>query len=466
VNRLLAVLALAALAAAAPAQPPGPIKLALPPAAEPAPAQKHLLMPELSEKAPGNAALLYYRAFSPEWWAPLHQRPTLDKAEKALETPVAGLKNSELRWLAEYPALREVDRAARREYCDWELTRRLKEDGISLLIPDVQGMREFAQFLAVRARLEMAAGQLDRALYTLKTGFALARHVGDGPTFIQALVGTAVANRMVVQLEELLRQPGAPNLYWALTDLPRPFIDLRTSVQGEKLWLYGTWPELREVENPHLSPKQRERLRAVAERLVAEGYERKSEAEVRLAAIALVAKAYPGAKRALVEAGRKPEEVEALTALQVVLIEALRQYERHRDDAFKWMTMPYPEARPGLERAEQALKEAKVRLAGIPIAETFLPATIKVYTNSTRVDRRIAALRCVEALRLYAAAHDGKLPPALADVKEVPIPLDPMTGKPFDYKVEGDTATLSAAAPAGDPTPEQNRLVYELTFRK
>ncbi|HEX5269924.1 MAG TPA: hypothetical protein VFW33_05535, partial [Gemmataceae bacterium] len=89
-----------------------------------------------------------------------------------------------------------------------------------------------------------------------------------------------------------------------------------------------------------------------------------------------------------------------------------------------------------------------------------------VYGAAARLDRRIAALRCVEALRLYAAAHDGKLPVALADVKEVPIPDDPMTGKPFAYKVDGDTATITAGPPPGDPTPAQNTLIYELTLRK
>jgi hypothetical protein len=89
-----------------------------------------------------------------------------------------------------------------------------------------------------------------------------------------------------------------------------------------------------------------------------------------------------------------------------------------------------------------------------------------MYTASTRIDRRIAALRCVEALRLHAAAHDGKLPASLADVKEVPIPADPMTGKSFAYKVDGDTATISAGAPDGEEPTAHNTLIYELTLRK
>jgi hypothetical protein len=472
VRRLLALLALAVSAAPAAAQPPlaEPIKLTLPPAGAPVPAQKYLLLPELSDQTPGNAVQLYYRAFSPEWWSNVRKREVMEKVEKASETPIAQLKTSDLGWLLDFNALREVDRGARRAYCEWELTDRLKEDGISLLLPDIQAMREFALFLTVRARLEMAEGQLDKALYTLQTGFALARHVGDGTTLIQALVGVAIANRMLAQVEELLRQPGAPNLYWALSDLPRPFIDLRKPLQGEKLWLYGTWPELREVDSANLSPAQRERLLKIAAIIVVDtqaNYKTWTpDTAARLAVIAQVAKAYPGAKQALIATGRKPEEVEALPALQVVLIEALRDFERRRDDEFKWIALPYPAARPGLERAEQSLKESAARPEGIPLAQTMLPALIKVNDAAARLDRHIAALRCVEALRLYAAAHDGKLPAALDDVKEVPVPPDPMTGKAFGYRVSGDTATLSAGAPAGAAARPENTLVYEVTLRK
>jgi hypothetical protein len=472
VNRPLALLALLAATAPVAAQPqqPEPIKLTLSPAAEPSPALKYLLLPELSEQTPGNAVIEYYRAFSPEWWSNARKRDVMEKVEKVLTTPLAALKDSDVKWLTSFRALREVDRGARRAYCNWEMVPRVKEEGIYLLIPDVQAMRDFGLFLAARARLEMAEGRLDEAVYTLQTGFALARDVGDGTTLIQALVGVAIANRMLVQLEELLQQPGSPNFYWALSDLPRPMVDLRHPLQGEKLWQFGTWPELREAGNPHLSPRQRERLQEIAGQFVSEKFDSDPagvpDPATRLALIALVAKAYPAAKQALIAAGREPEEVEALPALQVVLLESLREFDRRRDDQFKWTALPYPEGHPGLERAEKSLKESAARREGIPIAQVMMPTLIRVHDAATRLDRRIAALRCVEALRLYAAAHDGKLPAALDDVKDVPVPSDPMTGKPFAYQMSGDTATVSAAAPPGEPARPDNALVYEVTLKR
>ena len=51
-----------------------------------------------------------------------------------------------------------------------------------------------------------------------------------------------------------------------------------------------------------------------------------------------------------------------------------------------------------------------------------------------RLERRTALLRTIEAIRFYAATHDGKLPPNLAAIKEVAVPIDPFDGKPLRLK--------------------------------
>ena len=60
-------------AAAQPLDEPEPIKLTIRPARVPTPALKYLLLPELKDQTPGNAALVYYRAYSPEWWGNIRQ---------------------------------------------------------------------------------------------------------------------------------------------------------------------------------------------------------------------------------------------------------------------------------------------------------------------------------------------------------------------------------------------------------
>ena len=96
----------------------------------------------------------------------------------------------------------------------------------------------------------------------------------------------------------------------------------------------------------------------------------------------------------------------------------------------KWWHLPYWQAQEGIEAACRDLESAKKREI-MPIASVILPTASAPLFAFVRTDRQLAALRCIEALRLYAAAHDGKLPATLDDIKEVPIPLNPMTGKPF-----------------------------------
>ncbi len=456
-------------AATALAQAPSqvePTKLTLSPAAAPSPALKYVLLPELGDQTPGNAALEYYRAFSPEWWVTIRQPKTWEKIDDARQAPFKDFPRKEMAWIENLKMLRHVDQAARREYVDWGMAERLRREGYGLLLPDVQGLRQIAVLLAVRARLEIAEGRYDKAVYTLQTGLALARHTGDAVILIQELVGIAIAQIMFHHLEELIQQPGAPNFYWALTDLPRPFFDLHKALQGEKIGLYAAIPELRTLETTRLTQEQQQKLLPVLggdlEAMVFGGKPKWSN---RLMGMLLVLRAYPEAKQALIAQGRKPEEVEALPTLQVVLIDSWRQYQRLQDDEFKCAGLPYWEARPLLAQADEHFRQARNRLKGMPFLE-LLPAIQKVFVAAIRTDRRIAALRCIEAIRIYAAAHDSKLPATLDAIKEVPVPIDPMTGKAFVYRISGEQATLIAPPPPGEGAYVGNTLHYELTFRR
>jgi hypothetical protein len=48
----------------------------------------------------------------------------------------------------------------------------------------------------------------------------------------------------------------------------------------------------------------------------------------------------------------------------------------------------------------------------------------------------------------------------------VPIPLDPVTGKSFEYQLDGDMAKLRAPTPGRDKPDARNTVVYELRIRK
>jgi hypothetical protein len=473
-SRGLAVLVCLVAVGPAGAQPPPlkPIELTLHPAAPPTPALKYRLVPELRDLTPGNGLVLYYRAFSPEWMH--HRKPEMAKAiNQWLDNPKQQ-PGKELRWIENYKALQEIDLGARRQFCDWEMADRLRKDGIAFLLPDIQAFRGFGNLLAIRIRFEIADGHYDKAAHSLQTGFRLARDLGEGPTLIQALVGIAIGAMMLNQVDEWVQTPGSPNLYWSLTNLPHPFVSLRRPMEGERMVVDSLLPGLREIlADPKGAPLAPQQLQGQFEKmgsaLAMEGAMEGTGGiwENRALYAPAVAKAYPGAKRFLLAQGWSAEQVEAMTMLQAVLMHQVYTYDRLYDEMMKWEGLPYWEMRAGLERSEKLLKQAKAAgEASAVLATLLLPAVQKVFFAQARLERKIAALRCVEALRLYAAAHDGKLPAALSDITEVPVPLDPVTGKAFDYKAEGDKATLSAAPPAGEQPGPGNALRYELTMAR
>jgi hypothetical protein len=72
-----------------------------------------------------------------------------------------------------------------------------------------------------------------------------------------------------------------------------------------------------------------------------------------------------------------------------------------------------------------------------------LPTFHRAAWTLASTDRQLAAMTAVEAIRSFAAANGGKLPAKLEDVSDTPVPDNPATGLPFDYGVDGDTATIS-----------------------
>jgi len=74
----------------------------------------------------------------------------------------------------------------------------------------------------------------------------------------------------------------------------------------------------------------------------------------------------------------------------------------------------------------------------------------------------LTALQCIEAIRSYAASHGGQLPAALADIKEVAVPNDPMTGAAFSYTRTGATAVLESPTPPGS---KKEVVHYEIVVR-
>ena len=108
------------------------------------------------------------------------------------------------------------------------------------------------------------------------------------------------------------------------------------------------------------------------------------------------------------------------------------------------------------------LKKQKDPLLRRQQEEQLKPSHDRVRVIGKRLDRDVAALQCVEALRLYAANHNGKFPNELTDVTEAALPNDPFTQKPFVYSRTGSRAVLEGTAPEGGTAKDAIRYVLNL----
>jgi hypothetical protein len=92
------------------------------------------------------------------------------------------------------------------------------------------------------------------------------------------------------------------------------------------------------------------------------------------------------------------------------------------------------------------------------------PAHEMIRKQINYVDRRVAALQCIEALRLYTGSHKGTFPEKLSNITEVNVPVDPVAKKPFSYKSTGSEAILELEATEGSDGRDAVR--YELNLKK
>ncbi len=451
------------------------VSIVLYPAAAPTPALKYQLLPPFMERIPGNAAVAWNRvpAEMSNYFSRFYALGgPWEKLEKWMEIPLGDPREKQYRKteLAKDPDIllrprglySAMERAARFESCDWQQPIR-EGNYIGILLPEIQQSRTYARLLSAKAHLEIAEGKYDQAVRTLQTGYAEARHIAQSPTMVSGLVALTIAGVMSNQVQQFIQQPAAPNLYWALSALPRPLVDFRLAGEAESNILCLQFPELRDLDKKRLAPDE---WRELLTRVMNDSYALQSSSlprEPYMASLTLLTiSGYPTAKHYLVEHGRTAAEVEAMPVAQVVLLYTVKLYDELSDDQFKWFYLPASEGSEGLKHAGQDLREALAsQREAIPLASFLLPASTAAKEAETRSQWVMAALRIFEAMRLYAANHGGRWPDRLSDITEVPIPVNPYDGKPFLYERHGDKAVLT-----GEHGPTNWHRRYEITLKQ
>jgi hypothetical protein len=441
------------------------VNFVLHPAAEPRSSLKYQLLPPLLETQHENAAVHYLMIHVME------SRGLQNEQQKAVmlmdyaKMPLADLRKARDAdrkatekghvcwsscngWLVD-----EIKRGNRCDYCNWDLPLR-DPDYVSVRVPPLLYLVNAARKLCVSARLQMADGRFDEAAESLQTTMALGRRIGDGAdSLLFCAVGNVIVDKAIDQIETFVQQPDSPNLYWALATLPRPMIDLRPALIRGWHGIYIDRPELRDLGKQKHTPQQWQKMLDRLVDYITNMYdgaqEPPSQDARKLKIYQAVMEGYPRAKKYLIAQGRSASEVETMSVPQVALLYTMQRYDDWNDRMAGLAMLPYTVAGSRLRQLERELADTRNEI--IPQVNFYL-ARSSSRIRSVLMDRRIAALAVLEAIRIYAAGHGGRLPEKLADVVEVPIPNDPTRDEPFVYRRENDAAILESPLPP--PTVE------------
>ena len=434
--------------------------------AAPVPALAYRFYPSNADRKEGNAVPMYLRLANERGDA--RRKEVVMKPDEWNKLPLDRLPLADVRiFLDGYRYnLRQLHLGARRKSAEWNYSLDAG-DPIGILLPDMQEMRWQGPILALEARLAIAEGRHADAIRALEAGFSFSQQISEGPFLICSLVGLARASHFADCVAELSQRPDAPNLYWALSVIPRPLIDLRKGNEFEQHLLELQFPDLGDTNRPRAAAEWDAILRRVRTEMqrLSKGDPNVKPVKVGNAATDPAGKSpdLPAARKYLLETVEMTAAtVDAMPPAEVLVRYLTHYYRELRDEAFKAAYLPFVQGRPLALEAEKRLKAVPDTQAA-ELARMFLPAILKVQLADVRTERKLAALRAIEALRMHAA-RTGKLPAKLDEVKIVPVPNDPGTGTPFEYELVGRTVTLTSRIP-GEPL-NTTGLRYRVTLRK
>ena len=437
--------------------------LNLVPAGEPSPALSIRLVPRHSELKSGNAALHYNAAIG--------FQPQVDEdAEKAIDRwrdlPVAQWPMDEVTEQMESfaNALRYVRLGTYCRTCDWGQP---IEDGYDLSMLPLHDFRLMAKLMSVRTRLALEQGDHDLALASMQDSLVMGMNMGKGAMMVQSLVGISMARLSLLGIDTWCQTPGAPNLYWALTMLPNPPVTAYDAYDYEREMILNTFPRLRDIEDKVFTVDE---VKDLVREIVTHDFlnmttqEQAPPAWTGLVSTAWVMHQYQDAKAWLLGQSWSEARIDALPAAQAVLIYQWQQYQRLFDNSIKGMFLPFAQGAPMVQAAQEELYQVNGGGTKINFFMMYLPAMTRIHELQTRLARNVELYRVIEALRWYAAEHQGKLPLSLDQIDFIPIPVDPISGQAFVYECSDGIHARLEAPPYWED--EFRRPVYELIMKQ
>jgi hypothetical protein len=349
-----------------------------------------------------------------------------------------------------------MKRAAFRREATWEYPIHETPTPYLILLPDVQGLRGFlGAGLSARIRYHLSRGELDQAREGILVGLSNSRHLAQTPFLVNQLVALAIQRIMLERTGELIAQSRSPNLYWALSTLPDSLIELDRAASLEGSVFAMTFPAVNDLDRPRDAKEWSKMASQLIEVLQQLGEippqeppkEGASVVEQFLRRLNPAEKAHltrlvKHARAELPERFKVPaEKVAAMSDDEATVRWYMRVRLANDQRTAAVLRLPPREAWPQLQQLQAELRSMHEKTGAR--GYDFLDP-VSIYVSAWSLRRNIASLRIIEAVRHHLAAHGGKLPETLDEIKDVPIPLDPLTDQAFQWKVEGKTATLKA----------------------
>jgi len=358
-----------------------------------------------------------------------------------------------------------IDRATRCRDCDWGLG---LEDltgpmVIGLPLNGVQDTRSISRVIALQTKLAILESRFDDAVDLMRMNYRLGQNVGRIKLLVGSLIAIAEIGITNGSMVDFIAAPESPNMYWALTELPRQMVDMRSAIRMDCGMALRIFPAMATAETDTHSAEEWSKIvrEMPLEAMTFSEFEQTREMEFIPTAIGIMS--YSPAKQRLIESGMDAAKVEEMAVGQVLLIDANREYRRIANVVEREAYLPFTGSMKRSDRIEDFLIENErdaFDSFGKFIAGMLLPAVQQVRAAQIRVQRDIDALRVIEALRMHAAVA-GKFPSKLSDVTLVLVPDNPATGKPFEYRLDGEMAVLEL--PRSDGVTYSKR--YKVSLR-
>jgi hypothetical protein len=431
----------------------GVVRLYVRPAPAPIPALKYALLPDAGELNAGNPAEAYFKCFMEQSYFFYNSKDAVAERERYQTIPLTELPAAMLRGYGGN-ALRQADWGARLNALDWQD----QFGDFDSHAAELGQLQVLARALRVRFRAEVAERAYPEALRSAQTMLALSRHLGEHPSELGGQLGLSFAHIAVVTLREMVQQPGCPNLYWALADLPCPLVDLRRGVQGRRaslardLALLHSDSAMTEAEVDSWVGRLSGSLNFARE----QAGRPPRNVRAQFGKLTANAEHVRSARGRLIEAGLARDSVSAFPPAQVVALDEKRRFEVAQDECIKLLPVPVWQCAPAKDSGDRAEHG---------FLSDLLPNISRTRQALAALEQEVAILRHVEALRLHAATHGGRLPAKLSELA-APLPSDPANGKAFVYEVSGTTAHLHAALIPGVRREQQGPVDFEVILLK